>query len=94
MAFEQNQLEDSRTARLLSRYGELMTLDELAEVLKYPSRQALLDAHRRELLPVTLVKMPKRRALFAPTCAVAEFLNGLPSSSYFAKSSNGEATMT
>lgn len=67
--------ESERQSSLLTRYGEMLTLDELAAVLKYPSRQALHQAQRRGRLPVNLIRLPKRRGWFASTREIAKFLD-------------------
>ena len=64
-----------RTQRYLARYGDLLTLDDLAAILKYPSPQAVRKAHSRGRLPVNLFKLPNRRELFASTLAVVAVLN-------------------
>jgi hypothetical protein len=64
-----------RTQRVLARYGELLTLDDLAAILKYPSPQAVRKAHARGRLPVRLFRLPNRRELFASTLAVVAVLN-------------------
>ena len=67
--------QSNRVHRLFAKYGELMSLKELAVELKYSSTQAVLDANRKKLLPVSLTKMPNRRSLFAQTRSVVEFLD-------------------
>jgi hypothetical protein len=64
-----------RTQRVLARYGELLTLDDLAAILKYPSPQAVRKAYARGRLPVRLFRLPNRRELFASTLAVVAVLN-------------------
>jgi hypothetical protein len=49
-------MEENREARLLARYRELLNLEELADILKYPSREALTQARRRGQLPINLVR--------------------------------------
>jgi hypothetical protein len=85
-----NELMENRVAHLLARYGELLTLTELADVLKYPSRQALTQARRRGLLPVGLVRIPKRRGWFASTRRVAAFLDEIESGTAAAGPQSGE----
>lgn len=60
-----------REAHLLEKYGELLTLRELAVLLKFPSAEAIRQAHRRGTAPVPLFKVPNRRDWYASTRAVA-----------------------
>jgi len=65
----------SRENNLRERYGELLTLADLADLFRYPSSQALLKARSRGQLSVPLIKFPNRRGWFATARAVAEFLD-------------------
>ena len=47
--------KSERAAALRQRFGELLTLAELAQVLKYPSVGALRKARFRNKLPLPLV---------------------------------------
>lgn len=68
----------NRELALRERYGELLTLADIAEVLRYPSEQAVRRAHARGLLPVELVRFPgRRRGLFATARTVAALLDEL-----------------
>ncbi len=62
---------------LVHRYGQLLTLTDLTEVLRYPSVQALRKARIRGRLPLELVQFPNRRGWFATARAVAELLERL-----------------
>ena len=44
--------------RLLKKYGELLTLEDVAEVFKYKTIGAVRKAHARDVLPVSLYKFP------------------------------------
>lgn len=59
---------------LTQRYGQLLTLDEVAEVLRYPSVQAARKAHSRGQLPIRLFHIGPRRGLFASAGAMADYL--------------------
>jgi len=68
----------SERARVLrERFGELLTLKDLAVVLRYPSVAAVRKARLRGQLPIKLVQLPPRRGWFATPETVAEFLDGL-----------------
>lgn len=66
--------KSERAAALRQRYGELLTLGELAQLLKYPSVGALHKARFRNTLPLPLVQMPPRKRWYATVDAVAELL--------------------
>lgn len=65
----------NREAWLLDRFGEVMSLDDLAYVLKYSSVAAIRKAHARGTLSVDLRRLPNRAKWFACTRDVAECLN-------------------
>lgn len=66
--------KSERAAALRQRFGELLTLAELAQVLKYPSVGALRKARFRNKLPLPLVQMLPRKRLYATVDAVADLL--------------------
>lgn len=55
----------------MDRYGELLTCEELAQVLKYSSAAAVRQAHSSGKLPVRLFRLPGRRPLYADASEVA-----------------------
>ncbi len=63
--------------RLYARYGELMKLDELSEVLRYPTPEALRKAIARGHVAFPTIKIEKRRGIFIKTAAVVEYLKSL-----------------
>ena len=65
---------DERAADLRARYGFLLTMSELAVVLRYPSVGAILKARLRDRLPVPVFQMPHRKQWFATSESVAAFL--------------------
>lgn len=75
LAFDRRCLE--REAELVRRYGEILTLVEIAKVFRYPSTQAAQKSHLRGKLPVPLSKMALRRRWFATAKQVAEALTRL-----------------
>ena len=56
---------------LLTRYGLFLTVEEVAEVFRYPSASAVRQAHAAGRRPVPLLKFSGRRALFADAEDVA-----------------------
>lgn len=73
-------LPKAREDYLRDRYGELLTPEDLAKVLRYPSSEAVLKAHSRGLLPVPLVRFRARRGWYATARVVAECLDELDAS--------------
>lgn len=73
-----------REAALRKRYGEVLTLPDLADILRYPSVGAIRKARSRGQLPLALVQMPPRRGWFATAEAVAELLCTLEDSRHHA----------
>ena len=69
--------ECSREQEIRARYGEILTVGDLAEILKYPSAQALRKAHSRGRLPIKLLRFPNRKGYFATAKMVAEVLDSL-----------------
>lgn len=61
-------------AELRSQYGALLTLSDLAVVLRYPSVAAVRKARQRGHLPLPVSRMPPRRGWYATPSAVAELL--------------------
>jgi len=59
---------------LTAKYGQLLTLEELAVVLRYPSIHAIRKARARGVLPVALLRLPARKALVATAASVAALL--------------------
>jgi len=59
----------------MDRYGELLTCEELATLLKYSSASAVRQAHAAGKLPVTLFRLPGRRPLFADATEVVHVLD-------------------
>ena len=66
-----------REARLLARYGEILSVRDLAEVYKYASPASVRRAHEQGHLPVPLYKFPTRRGLYALTRDVANSFDSL-----------------
>ena len=73
--FEQRCSERER--ELIARYGDVLTLTDLADVLRYPSLQAVQKARIRGTLPVPMSRMAQRRQWFVTARMVAEVLTRL-----------------
>lgn len=74
------QVRDTREDFLRERYGELLTPEDLAELFRYPSTEAVMKAHSRGKLPVPLARFRARRGWYATARAVAECLDELDAS--------------
>jgi hypothetical protein len=59
---------------LQREYGGLLRLEDLAQVLRYPSVQAVRQARYRGRLPVEVFRISARRGWFATSQAVAGLL--------------------
>lgn len=74
----QQQARDHRIqaleANLVLRDGPLLTTQEVAEVLRYQSPQAVLKARTRGNLPVPMTRLPSRRGWFMSSHGLAKFL--------------------
>lgn len=86
--------QTDRTSYLLDKYGELLTLDDVRELLKYPSVASLLQAHRRGKLPIRLITIPERRGWFATTRQAINFFHKLEIDSQANPSDTGDTTMS
>ena len=69
--------ENSREQEIASKYGHLLGLEEIKEVLKYKSIDALKKAYYDDKLPLRLRKIEGRSGLFCTAKAVAEYINQL-----------------
>jgi hypothetical protein len=74
-SFEFRCLERERA--LIARYGEILTLADIATVLRYPSLQAVQKARIRGKLPVPMTRMAQRCQWFVSARKVAEVLTRL-----------------
>lgn len=82
--------------QLREQYGFLLTVDEVATLLRYPSAAAVRQAHTTGRLPVSLVTLPGRRTLFATTESVVRVLARAESlaSRHAEQQTVGEKTMS
>lgn len=73
----ENQDSKSRLTAVREKYGELLSLEEVAEVLKYKTVSALRKAHSRGTLPVELKRFPNRRGWFATAQSITDCIDEL-----------------
>lgn len=69
------------TGYLISHYGILLNVDDVARVLRYSSGECVRKAHAAGRLPVNLGQFPERRGLFATAVEVAKALRSFERSS-------------
>ena len=68
-------MKDSVSERLVylrEKYGDLLRIEEVAEVFRYKTVSAVRKAHSRKTLPVTLYRFNGRSGYFARADEVAE----------------------
>lgn len=70
-------MDQTRESALKARYGELLSLADLAGVLRYPSVQAIQKARLRGALRLPMFQIPGRRGWLATARAVATYLEDL-----------------
>lgn len=76
LSLEQNL--ELRIAVIRDKYGELLNLDQVAEVFKYSTVDAVRKAHSRGSLPVKLYKFHRKEGLFAKVDEVAKAIEDMP----------------
>lgn len=69
---DERKCASSKLNFIREKYGELLTIEEVAEVLKYRTVYAVKKAHSRGHLAVELKRFPNRRGLFATAESVAK----------------------
>jgi len=62
---------DARLLALRARYGELLQLEDVADVFKYPTVSAVRKANSRGTLPVKLYRFPNKSGFYAKVDEVA-----------------------
>ncbi|WP_288131582.1 hypothetical protein [Microbulbifer sp.] len=68
---------DERLCALRSKYGELLSLEDIAEVFKYPSIEAVRKAKSRGTLPVKVYRFPNKNGFYARANDVALSINSM-----------------
>lgn len=72
---ENHQKRPSTFESLESRYGLLMSLKDVAEVLKYPTVDSVRKALARKTLALPTTRLPNRREIFIRTNELAGYLD-------------------
>jgi len=68
---------DDRLSALREKYGELLSVDDLVEVYKYPSVASLKKAHSRGRFPVSMYRFEGGGRWYAKTVEVAKSIDTL-----------------
>lgn len=63
--------------KMRDKYGELLTLEEVAEVFRYKTVAAVRKAHSRKTLPIPLYRFEGRSGYFARVDEVAACLENM-----------------
>lgn len=66
-----------RLIHLRQKYGDLLTIDEVADVLRYKTVAAVRKAHSRKTLPVALYRFKGRAGYFARAEEVAKSIENM-----------------
>lgn len=83
-----------RYGEIAKRYGELLSLADLAEVLRYPSVPAVRQARLRGSLAVHTQQIRGRKGWFATAKAVARYLEVLDTSSANGRSGHEDVALS
>lgn len=70
-------IQYSREQEIASKYGHLLGLDEIRDVLKYKTMDALKKAHYDGKLSLKMKKIEGRAGMFCTAKAVAEYIDQL-----------------
>ena len=70
-------LGNKHLAALRNRYGELLELEDVADIFKYKTIEAVRKAHSRGTLPVPLYRFPKKSGWYAKTIEVASCIENM-----------------
>ena len=72
-----NNSYENHLSALRNRYGELLELEDIAEIFKYKTTEAVRKAHSRGTLPVALYRFPKKAGWYAKTTEVANCIENM-----------------
>lgn len=68
-------IEYSREQEIAGKYGHLLGLEEIKDVLKYKSVEALKKAHYDGKLPLKLKKIEGRSGMFCTAKAITQYID-------------------
>lgn len=65
------------SSRLHEKYGEIMSLNEVATTLKFPTTDSVRKSLARGALKLSVVRLPQRRGMFVKTSDVVALLQNI-----------------
>lgn len=71
---------NERVLAIRNKYGELLSLEEIADVFKYKTVEAVRKAHSRGTLPIALYRFPKKSGYYGRADDVAKSIDEMQES--------------
>ena len=68
-------IEYTSKQMIMQKYGPLLSLEEIRDVLKYKTEEAVKKAYYKGTLPIKLVKNEGRAGLFCSAQAIADYID-------------------
>ena len=68
-------IEYTSKQMIMQKYGPLLSLEDIRDVLKYKTEEAVKKAYYKGTLPIKLVKIEGRAGLFCSAQAVADYVD-------------------
>ena len=68
-------IEYTSKQMIMQKYGPLLSLEEIRDVLKYKTEEAVKKAYYKGTLPIKLVKIEGRAGLFCTAQAMADYID-------------------
>ncbi|RLT88018.1 MAG: hypothetical protein D9N13_19810 [Ketobacter sp. GenoA1] len=68
-------IEYTSKQMIMQKYGPLLSLEEIRDVLKYKTEEAVKKAYYKGTLPIKLVKIEGRAGLFCSAQAMADYID-------------------
>tara|TARA_B100000282_G_C31720691_1_gene485831 strand:+ start:311 stop:574 length:264 start_codon:yes stop_codon:yes gene_type:complete len=68
-------IEYTSKQMIMQKYGPLLSLEEIRDVLKYKTEEAVKKAYYKGTLPIKLVKIEGRAGLFCSAQAIADYID-------------------
>jgi hypothetical protein len=68
-------IEYTSKQMIMQKYGPLLSLEEIRDVLKYKTEEAVKKAYYKGTLPIKLVKIEGRAGLFCSAKAMADYID-------------------
>lgn len=68
-------IEYTSKQMIMQKYGPLLSLEEIRDVLKYKTEEAVKKAYYKGTLPIKLVKIEGRAGLFCSAQTMADYID-------------------